>query len=201
MTKIRPPQPRTLINLFIPIPKTESKLLTLVKDIILILLFTILTGVFAKIKIEIGPVPITFQTLAVLLSGALLGSFKGAMSQLTYLVFGLAGIPWFSRGGGFSYLFSPTFGYILGFVFAAFFVGFLCEKGWNKNLKRAILIMVSGNTILYLPGLFWLAKFIGFGKVLAVGFFPFLLGDILKILLAGSILPFGYKLLKGQNKD
>ncbi len=124
------------------IPKAENKTLALIRDIALILSFAALTGISGKLKIEIGPVFITMQTFAVLLSGALLGSVRGAISQLTYLFFGLTGIPWFSRGGGISYIFSPTFGYIVGFVLSAFFVGFLFERGWDKNLKKAILAML-----------------------------------------------------------
>ena len=178
------------------IPKIENKTLALIKDIALVLSFAIFTGIAAKLKIEIGVVPITMQTLAVLLAGALLGSKRGALSQLTYLFLGLAGLPWFARGGGLAYLMSPTFGYIIGFVLAAYLVGYLAEKGLDRSLKTAILAMLFGNIILYIPGLLWLARFIGFKKILAVGFYPFIIGDLLKILLAGLILPIGWKILR-----
>lgn len=178
------------------LPQIENKTLILVKDIVLVLSFSLLTAVCAKLKIEIGPVPITMQTFAVLLSGALLGLKRGTFSQITYLFLGLAGVPWFSRGGGIAYILSPTFGYIIGFVFAAFIIGWLCEKGWDRAIKTAILAMLIGNGVLYIPGLFWLAKFIGFSKILAVGLYPFILGDLLKILLAGLVLPTGWKLIK-----
>jgi biotin transporter BioY len=184
----------TLIEVIFP--KIENKILILVRDLVLIFSFAILTGLCAKLKIEIGPVPITMQTFSVLLSGALLGAKRGALSQITYLSMGFAGIPWFSRGGGIAYLLSPTFGYLVGFVFASFFVGFLCEKGFDRKLERAVLAMFFGNLLIYLPGLFWLARFVGLEKVLAVGFFPFVLGDVLKIILAGSILPLAWKILK-----
>ncbi len=178
------------------LPKIENQYLILIKDFLLIFSFSILTGIFAKLKIEIGPVPITMQTLAVLLSGALLGSKKGALSQLTYLLMGLFGIPWFSRGGGMTYIFSPTFGYIVGFIISAFIVGWFCERGFERKIETAILAMLIGNIVLYIPGLFWLAKFVDFGKVLAVGLYPFLVGDALKIILASLILPFCWKLTK-----
>lgn len=184
----------TLIDLIIP--KIEKKTFVLVKDILLVLSFAILTGVCAKLKIEIGPVPITMQTLAVLLAGALLGSKRGALSQITYLFFGLTGLPWFARGGGMSYIMSPTFGYIVGFVSAAYLVGWLSERGFDREFKTAILAMLLGNIVLYIPGLLWLAKFVGFGKVLAIGFCPFIFGDILKIFLAGSAFSFFKKLTK-----
>ncbi|KPJ57526.1 hypothetical protein AMJ49_00135 [Parcubacteria bacterium DG_74_2] len=187
-------QSLTLIDILIP--RIENKVLILIKDVVLVLSFTILTGICAKLKIEIGVIPITFQTFAVLLSGALLGFKRGTLSQIAYLLFGLIGLPWFARGGGWGYILSPTFGYILGFIFTAFFIGWLCEKGWDRNFKTAILAMAIGNLILYIPGLFWLARFIGFGKVLRVGFYPFIWGDLLKILLAGLTLPMGWKIVK-----
>jgi len=178
------------------IPRIESKTLSLVKDATLILSFAILTGISAKLKIEIGVVPITMQTFAVLLSGALLGKARSAVSQITYLLMGLAGIPWFSRGGGIQYILSPTFGYLIGLVLATYCVGWLCEKGFDRKIKTAILAMLFGNILIYIPGLFWLARFVGLGKVLSVGFYPFIIGDLLKILLAGLVLPMGWKLIK-----
>jgi len=182
------------IDTILPIP--GSKTLAIAKDIILVLSFSIITGLAAKLKIEIGAVPITMQTLVVLLSGALLGSKRGALSQVTYLFFGLAGIPWFARGGGMAYLLSPTFGYIIGFVFAAFLVGWLCEKGFDRKIKTAMISMLIGNLLLYIPGLLWLARFVEFEKVLAIGLYPFIPGDLMKILLAGLILPLGWKFIK-----
>ena len=181
----------TLIDLVLP--RIESKNLALAKDIVLVLSSAILTGISAKLKIEIGVVPITMQTFTVLLSGAILGSKRGVASQLTYLLMGLAGVSWFSRGGGIQYILSPTFGYIIGFVFAAYFVGWLCEKGFDRKIKTAILAMLFGNILIYISGLFWLARFVGFGKVLSIGFYPFIIGDLLKILLAGLVLPMGWK--------
>jgi biotin transporter BioY len=184
----------TLIDIIIP--RIENKTLSLVKDIALVLSFTVLTGVCAKLKIEIGVVPITMQTFTVLLSGAVLGKIRGAASQLTYLLMGLAGLPWFARGGGIQYILSPTFGYIIGFVLAAYLVGSLAEKGFDRSIKTAILAMLVGNIVLYIPGLFWLAKFVGINKVLAIGLYPFIPGDLLKLILAGLLLPSGWKIIQ-----
>lgn len=161
---------------------------SLIKDVILVLSFAFLTGISAVMKLEIGTVPITMQTFVVLLSGALLGSKKGALSQLTYLLMGLSGIFWFARGGGIAYLLSPTFGYIIGFVLASFVVGWLYEKGMGKRIETAVIALLIGNIVLYIPGLLWLARFIGFGKVLSIGFYPFILGDSFKIFSAGLLL-------------
>lgn len=178
------------------LPEINSKSLALLKNSLLVLSFSLLTALSAQIKVEIGPVPLTMQTFFVLLSGALLGSKKGAFSQLVYLFGGLAGIPWFSRGGGIIYILSPSFGYIVGFVLAAFFTGLFCERGFDRQIKMAFLAILVGNIILYIPGLLWLARFIGFEKVLAAGFYPFILGDLLKISLIGAILPISWNLIK-----
>jgi biotin transporter BioY len=187
----------TLVDIIIP--RVENKTLVLLKDTALVLSFALITGVCAKLKIEIGVVPITMQTLAVLLSGALLGSKKGALSQISYLLMGLAGFPWFARGGGMSYLLSPTFGYIIGFVLAAFVIGWLCERGFAREIKRATLAMLIGNILLYIPGLLWLARFVGFNKILTVGFYPFVLGDLLKLVLAGLLVSFWWKIIQGRS--
>jgi len=167
---------------------TSNHNTSLIKDIVLVLLFSILTGISAGLKIEIGAVPITMQTLVVLLSGAFLGSKKGALSQLTYLTIGITGIPWFSRGGGLSYILSPTFGYLLGFIPAAYMVGFLIKR--NKKIINIVSSLVAGNIIIYLFGILWLSRIIGLSKALTVGLYPFILGDVLKIFLAIIILKY-----------
>ena len=183
-----------LIDTIFPLP--GSKVLEVLREIVLVLSFSLLTALSAKLKIEIGAVPVTLQTLAVLLSGALLGSKKGALSQLSYLFLGLAGLPLFARGGGIGYILSPTFGYLLGFVLAAFFVGWFCEAGFDRKIKTALIAMLIGNIVIYVPGLLWLSKFVGFEKALSVGLYPFIIGDLLKIIIAGLLLPIGWKIFK-----
>jgi len=161
--------------------KSESRAWPIIKDIVFIVSFALLTGISANLKIEIGIVPITMQTLAVLLSGALLGAKRGALSQLTYLLMGLSGIFWFAHGGGFAYILSPTFGYIIGFILASYVTGLLYEK-------ISVFALLIGNIFIYMFGLLWLATFIGFEKALTAGLYPFILGDALKISLAGIIL-------------
>jgi len=172
---------------------SNIKIFSFAKDLVLVLVFAVLTGLSAQLKIEIGAVPITMQTFVVILSGVLLGGKKGAASQATYLFMGLLGFPWFARGGGLAYLFSPTFGYILGFVSASFIVGLLIEKGWGKNIKTMILTLLIGEAAIYLPGLLWLYPFVGVEKLLIVGLYPFVLGEFLKLLLIIPFLSFGRK--------
>lgn len=178
------------------IPRIDNKTKAVIRNVVLVLSFAILTGICAKFKIEIGLIPITMQTFVVLVSGVLLGSKRGAASQITYLLGGLVGLPWFSRGGGLAYVLSPTFGYMLGFVFAAYSVGYLAERGWDRNIKTAVLAMFIGSIFIYIPGLLYLARFIGFEKVLLVGLYPFILGDLLKITLAGLLLPLAWRIIK-----
>ena len=95
---------------------------------------------------------------------------------------------------------SPTFGYILGFVIAAYLIGSLFEKGWGKNIKKSILAILIANFAMYVPGLLWLAKFVGLSKVLVIGLYPFIIGDILKIFLVMLILSFNSKHKKRRFK-
>ena len=183
-----------LIDLIIP--KQQKIIIALVQDTILVFTFTFLTAIFAKMKIEIGPVPITGQTFAVMLSGIILGSLRGTFSQIFYLSLGLAGLPFFARGGGAQYILSPTFGYVVGFIFCAFLVGRLSEKGWIKTFQKSISAMIAGNILIYAFGLGWLAKFIPPQDVLKVGLLPFLLGDAIKILLAASVAPLSWRFIK-----
>lgn len=170
---------------------SHIKTFSFAKDLVLVLVFAILTGLSSQLKIEIGAVPITMQTFVVLLSGILLGSKKGAVSQISYLLMGLSGLPWFARGGGMAYLLSPTFGYILGFVLASFVTGLLIEKGWGKNIKTMILALLTGEAAIYSLGLLWLYPFVGLEKLLIVGIYPFILGEFLKLLLIITFLQLG----------
>jgi biotin transporter BioY len=168
-------------------------------DVALVFGFACLTAVCAQISFWIGPVPVSGQTFAVLLSGALLGSQRGALSQLSYLAIGVTGIPfWFASGGapGIARLMGPTGGYLFGFVAAAFVVGWLAEKGWDRHVWTAVLAMLAGSVIIYIFGLSWLTQFVRGDMLLQVGLYSFIIGDLLKILLAALILPSSWLLLR-----
>ena len=184
--------------------RVETRIQAIAKDTILVLSFSLLTALSAQVSFWIGPVPITGQTLAVLLAGILLGSIRGGLSQVVYLLVGFTGFPfWFAAGGplGIARLIGPTGGYLIGFVFAAFLVGWLAERGWDKKIKTAILAMLVGNIAIYIFGLLWLANFLPWKGLLATGLYPFLPGDLLKILLAGLVLPLGWKLIKRSENN
>jgi len=168
-------------------------------DVVLVVGFACLTAAFAQISFWIGPVPITGQTFAVLLAGALLGSRRGALSQLSYLAIGATGIPyWFALGGppGIARLIGPTGGYLIGFVAAAFLVGWLAERGWDRRIWTAIPVMLGGSVVIYICGLSWLACFVPMGSLLQAGLYPFIIGDFIKVIAAALILPSGWMLLR-----
>jgi len=162
---------------------SQNRILVLLRDITLVVTFGLLTGLSAKLKIEIGMVPVTFQTFVVLLSAILLGAKRAFLSQFFYLTMGILGVPWFARGGGLSYILSPTFGYLLGFLFSSPLVGYLTERGWIKSIKLFLFSLILGHLIIYFFGVLWLSNFVGFERSLKVGVLPFLLGDFLKIIL------------------
>jgi biotin transport system substrate-specific component len=155
-------------------------------------------------QVAIGyPVPITGQTFGVLMVAALLGSRRGAACVLTYLAEGLAGLPVFAQGKtGPAAFFGPTGGYLVGFVLAAWLVGRLSERTWDRRVPTTVAAMVLGNLVIYACGLTWLLCLTGIlGKplasgILAVGLYPFLAGDVLKIAMVAALLPSGWKLMR-----
>lgn len=169
-----------------------------VRDILLIVGGSLLVALMAQVKIPLPftPVPLTGQTFAVLLVGAALGSRRGAASLLLYLAQGMLGLPVFAGGaGGLAYLSGPTGGYLIGFVCAAFLVGWLAEGGKDRRFHIALLVFLAGEVVIYLCGVSWLAVHIGFEKALAAGLFPFLPGDAVKLLAAALALPAAWKLI------
>jgi biotin transport system substrate-specific component len=149
------------------------------------------------------PVPKTGQTFAVLMVAALLGSRRGALCILTYLAEGLLGLPVFAQGkAGLAAFLGPTGGYLVGFIFAACIVGALSERTWDRRVLTTIAAMVVGSLAIYACGLAWLLCLVRFlakplgGGLLAVGLYPFLIGDLLKIALAAILLPSGWKTIR-----
>ena len=173
-------------------PKT-----TLLRNVLLVLSATTLIALCARISFPVpwSPVPITGQTFAVLLTGALLGSRLGALSVLTYLAQGTMGLPVFAYGGGIAELTGPTGGYLIGFVPMAFIVGYLCERGWGRRPWTAAPAMLAGSVVLYIFGLSWLARFVPAESLFATGLTPFIPGDLTKIALATIALPSGWALV------
>ena len=185
------------------------------RDAILIIGFTLLVALFARFSVHLPftPVPVTGQTFAMLVTGATLGSWRGASSLALYLVVGMFlplyagqadGYMWQAGVGDYVFGFSSgesgffwqmaSGGYIIGYVAAAWLVGFLCERGFGSSMWT-LPVLLAGNVLVYVPGLIQLSLFAPEGKTLAWGLYPFIAGDLLKLLLAALLVPAAYGLV------
>ncbi|MCH8987523.1 MAG: biotin transporter BioY [Chloroflexi bacterium] len=203
----------SLIDVVIPVDRFGARI---VRDVALIVLFSLVVAGFARISVHLPftPVPITGQTLAVLLAGAALGSWRGAAAMVLYAVEGsqfsvFAGggdavFHW--QAGSAGYIFGITSGssglvwdlasggYIIGFIPAAFVVGYLCERGWDRK-SWIMIAMLAGNAVIYVPGLLQLSFFVPNDKVMEYGLYPFIAGDLIKLYIAAVSVPVAWSLL------
>src|ERR1043165_5037560 len=165
----------------------------------LVIVFSLFIAAAAQFAIHIGPIPITGQTFAVLLTGALLGSRLGAAAVIAYLIEGAIGLPFFAGGAaGIIRFFGPTGGYLVAFPAAAFVVGAFGEHGWDRRYASAVAAMGIGSVIVLLGGWAWFSILTQTPPVAAfkVAVLPYLVGDVIKIALAAAVLPTGWALLK-----
>ncbi len=170
---------------------------SLATDLVLIAAGTAVVALLAQVTIPLWPVPITGQTLAVLLVGATLGMARGAASLGLYLVLGLVGLPVYapqddgSHLTGFVALAAPSFGYIVGFVVAAAVVGWLSERTWDRKFLKAMATFVGGSLVVFAFGLPWLAVVTGatLAQTFEWGFTPFIVGGLVKAVIAALLLP------------
>lgn len=165
----------------------------------LVIVFSLFIAAAAQFAIHIGPIPITGQTFAVLLTGALLGSRLGATAVIAYLVEGAIGLPFFAGGGaGIVRFFGPTGGYLVAFPAAAYVTGAFAEHGWDKRYWTAVQAMAIGSMIVLFAGWIWFSVITTtpFEVAYEMTVKPFLLGDVVKIALAAAVLPTGWALLK-----
>src|SRR5438093_69432 len=170
-----------------------------VRQVGLVIGFSLLTALSAQIVIPIGPVPITGQTFAVLLTGALLGSRLGAMAVIAYLIEGASGLPFFAGGmAGLPHLLGPTGGYLIAFPAAAFITGAFAEQGWDRRFFTAAAAMAIGSVVIMLSGWAWFSIVMRTSPALVLfdTIIKFIPGDIIKIALAAAALPSGWKLIK-----
>lgn len=179
-----------------------------IKQMILTALFAALTAIGAFISIPIGPVPISLQTLFSILSGMILGSKLGPLSQIVYMTLGLIGLPIFTGGvGGLQAIYKPSFGYVLGFILGSYVIGKICEKEFKPPILKYIIASIIGTLAIYAIGVpylyFILTKFLGkamsFYAVLKTGFFVFLPGDLAKCAVAAIISSQVVPILKKSN--
>ena len=162
--------------------------------------FSLLTAAAAQVVVPLPftPVPLTGQTFAVLLTGALLGPRLGALAMLAYLAEGAAGLPFFRGGaGGVTHFSGATAGYLLAFPAAAYVTGHLAERGWDRRFLTAAAAMALGSLVILACGWAWLAlMFKGGAEAFRLGVAPFLPGDVVKVALAAAALPAGWALLR-----
>ena len=165
--------------------------------------FSLLVALAAQVVVPLPwtPVPLTGQTFAVLLTGALLGPRLGALALLAYLAEGAAGLPFFRAGaGGAQHFAGPTAGYLFAFPAAAYVTGHLAERGWDRRFLTAAAAMALGSLVILAGGWAWLAVWTGSAsKAFSLGVAPFLVGDVVKIALAAAALPAGWAVLRRTN--
>lgn len=171
---------------------------TWVRNVALVLGGAAFVGISAQIAFYLPwntTVPVTLQTFAVVLTGAALGSLRGVAAMAIYAIAGVIGMPWFAeQSSGYA---APSFGYILGFILAAFVVGKLAEHGASRTFARSVALMIIGNLMVYAVGATWLKfnldlPWFGEASAWAYGVKDFLIGDIIKILIAAGLLPLAW---------
>ena len=185
---------QTLANTIWP-----AKSNAVVRNIILAVAGSLALWASAKIQIPFYPVPMTMQTFVVLGLGAAFGLRLAVATLFLYMLEGAVGLPVFAgtpeKGLGLAYMVGPTGGYLVGFVVASGLVGWLAEKGVDKNAFKLFAAMLAGSVVIYLFGATWLATIIGTEKAIQFGVMPFLYGDLLKAALAAALFPAAWKVL------
>lgn len=197
---------RVLADVLVP---DRSRVLTVLTDVALVAAGTAIVAIAAQIAIPFWPVPLTGQTFAVLLVGTALGPLRGASSMTLYLVLGVLGAPIFSEGKSGSLFALTSGGYIVGFIAAAAVVGWLARRAWDRKVLGMFVTFLTGSVVIYAFGLPWLYFSLGnlgpavwhdalgyetlLGATVGAGLFPFLLGDVVKAILAAALVPLAWK--------
>jgi biotin transport system substrate-specific component len=191
--------PRTLLDLARP----ESAPARLATATAAILFGVCLLTLSAKVQVPFWPVPMTMQTLVVLMLGMAYGSRMAAGTVLAYLLVGAAGFPVLAgtpaRGIGLAYMMGPTGGFLIGFLLAAWLVGFLAERGFDRSLVACGAAMLLGHAVISLSGVVWLAALLGTTKAIEVGFMPFLASSVLKTALGAVAMPVIWRVVERRS--
>jgi len=177
-------------------------------DAVLVATGAALTAIAAQIAVPMWPVPITGQTLAVLLVGLSLGAVRGGLSLALYAVLGIVGLPVFSdSSSGWNIIAGPTGGYIIGFIFAAVLTGWLAQLSWDRKIVRAILAAFAGTAVTFAVGLPWLAASLGtlglpndLQSVLTAGLYPFIVGGVVKAILGAGIVTLSWAAIRRADR-
>ncbi|MER3390168.1 MAG: biotin transporter BioY [Microcella sp.] len=181
---------------------------SLATDAALVVAGTALVAILAQVAIPLWPVPVTGQTLAVLLVGASLGAARGAASLTLYALLGGLGLPIYSdASSGWTVLLGPTGGYILGFIASAAIVGWAAERQWDRGWFKPFVTFIGGSIVVFAIGLPWLAVSLGqlglpndLGAVLASGFMPFIIGGVIKAAIAAALMPLLWRVAEKRGR-
>ena len=169
-------------------------------NLVTVIICSLLLILSAKIKVDLYPVPMTLQPLAVLLIAMLCGRNIAVAAVSLYLFQGMVGIPVFAFGGGLLYLLGPTGGFLFGFLFASIIIGELADRGWGKSHFKSVFAMLLGLIVIYTFGIFQLSFLKGFDFAIINGFKPFIVGDLYKLILAALVIPQIWKLINKVHK-
>ena len=186
--RLRRPEPLVLADL------VSS---SLARDLVLVIAAAGFVGVLAQVSFHVAgtPVPVTGQTLGVLVAGTALGWRRASAAMALYAVAGVAGVPWFT-GHSSGYV-GASFGYIVGFVLCAALCGFLAERGADRSLLSSVPAMIAGEVVLYAVGVSWLGVSLHVGpqEAIRLGLRPFVIGDAVKAVIAAALIPGAWKLV------
>ncbi|MHB8378443.1 MAG: biotin transporter BioY [Acidimicrobiales bacterium] len=189
MSLITMPAPRRVLADVVP--------RTVLADVALVVVAAALVGVLAQVSVHLAhnPVPVTGQTLGVMLAGTALGWRRAGMAMALYLLAGVAGVPWFATHSS-GYV-TATFGYLIGFVVAGSVLGWLASRGTDRTVTRAVASMAVGDVIVFVIGVTWLkvAIHVSLSQAIAFGFTPFLWGEVIKAAISGVALPSSWRLV------
>ncbi|MDB2391316.1 biotin transporter BioY [Alphaproteobacteria bacterium] len=187
----------TLATTFINDRFADDAMQTRLAKSVMVIVGSLVIALAAQVAIPMYPVPVTGQTLAILLIGMTYGTRLAGITVALYLFEGAMGLPVFANGAaGALYMFGPTGGYLAGFLIAAITIGFLAERGMGRTILSTIGAMLVGTAIIYAFGVSWLSMMIGLENAVIHGVLPFLYGDVLKAVVAAGIMPFAWKAIK-----
>jgi biotin transport system substrate-specific component len=197
------PARRRVLADIVPRPSTRARAFAV--DAALVLAGVAVVAMLAQVEIPLWPVPITGQTLGVIIVGASLGAWRGAAALTTYMVLGLAGLPIFAGlTGSLLAVAKPSFGFVIGFIFSAFVAGWFAERAWDRRPALAFLGFAAASIVPFVFGIPYLAVVLNVGlgldltfvQILEAGLFPFIVGGLIKAAIAALVIPGAWALVR-----
>ncbi len=188
---------------FVDVVRPSSRAKGVAFDAFVVLLASCLMGLLSQVELFVpfSPVPITLQSFGVMIIAASLGSKRGVVALLSYLAEGALGLPFFAGGaGGILHFAGPTAGYLLGFVPAAYVMGYFFERGWKENVFKCGAVLSLGTIMILACGALWLSCLVGVKQALIWGISPFLIGALLKGVAALSVISPTAKLFHAHDR-